>query len=107
MANQYINRSDGQMEQVMSQTAVDAAVLEFILYAIEGGFLVLCNVPIVLVIYLNSMLRSQKEYIIVASLAFADGLYGLAFLVAGILRTNLVYQGNGNFFFFLLAFEGK
>jgi hypothetical protein len=107
MANLYVNRSDGHIEQVMSQMDVDAAVLGFIASAIEGGFFVLCNFPIVLVIFLTSTLRSQKEYIIVAGLAFAYGLYGLAFLVAGILRTNLVYQGNGNILFFLLTFEGK
>uniref|UniRef100_A0A914UL16 G-protein coupled receptors family 1 profile domain-containing protein n=1 Tax=Plectus sambesii TaxID=2011161 RepID=A0A914UL16_9BILA len=88
MVVQLRNRSDGQWEQVQPQAVIDANMRNFIIYGIEGLLMTLTNFPIVLSVLRYKALRDQKEFIIVAGLAFADGFNGFAFLAAAIGRIN-------------------
>uniref|UniRef100_A0A914WNR7 G-protein coupled receptors family 1 profile domain-containing protein n=1 Tax=Plectus sambesii TaxID=2011161 RepID=A0A914WNR7_9BILA len=95
MAVQLRNRSDGQWEQVQPQAVIDANMRNYIIYGIEGLLMTLTNLPIVLSVLRYKALRDQKEFIIVAGLAFADGFHGFAYLSAAIGRINLLLKGDG------------
>uniref|UniRef100_A0A914XCZ1 G-protein coupled receptors family 1 profile domain-containing protein n=1 Tax=Plectus sambesii TaxID=2011161 RepID=A0A914XCZ1_9BILA len=88
------NRTDGQWEQVQPQAVIDANMRNFIIYGIEGLLMTLTNLPIVLSVLRYKALHDQKEFIIVAGLAFADGFNGFAFLVAAIGRINQLLNGD-------------
>uniref|UniRef100_A0A914XA79 G-protein coupled receptors family 1 profile domain-containing protein n=1 Tax=Plectus sambesii TaxID=2011161 RepID=A0A914XA79_9BILA len=88
------NRTDGQLEQVQPQAVVDTLIRNFIIYGIEGLLMTLTNIPIVLTILRYKALRDQKEFIIMAGLAFADGFNGFGYLVAAIGRVNQLLNGN-------------
>lgn len=94
-----MNRSDAcpLVPKVLnvSDDQIATYVNGFILYGIEGSILAISNFLITLVIFVYSDLRQQKEYIIVAGLAFANGLQGFAFIVAAIGRTTMIRAGNG------------
>uniref|UniRef100_A0A914WMK3 G protein-coupled receptor n=1 Tax=Plectus sambesii TaxID=2011161 RepID=A0A914WMK3_9BILA len=92
---QLRNRTDGKIEQVQPQAVIDAYMRNFIIYGIEGLLMTLTNFPIVLSVLRFKSLREQKEFIIVAGLAFADGFNGFAFLVASIGRINQLINGDG------------
>uniref|UniRef100_A0A914X9W6 G-protein coupled receptors family 1 profile domain-containing protein n=1 Tax=Plectus sambesii TaxID=2011161 RepID=A0A914X9W6_9BILA len=94
MAVQLRNRTDGQWEQVQPQAVIDANMRNFIIYGIEGLLMTLTNLPIVLSVLRYKALHDQKEFIIVAGLAFADGFNGFAFLVAAIGRINQLLNGD-------------
>lgn len=97
MVVQLRNRTDGQLEQVQPQAVIDASLRNFIIYGVEGLLMTLANLPIVLSVLRFKVLREQKEFIIVAGLAFADGFNGFAFLVASIGRVNQLLSGDGEF----------
>ena len=60
--------------------------LAYHLYIIEGAVMFLSNIWIMGAIVKYPTLRKKKTYLIMAGLAFADALAGLAYLTAGIFR---------------------
>uniref|UniRef100_A0A914XF25 G-protein coupled receptors family 1 profile domain-containing protein n=1 Tax=Plectus sambesii TaxID=2011161 RepID=A0A914XF25_9BILA len=90
-----MNRSDGLLVQNVTDEQIATYVRGFIIYGIEGCLLAISNFLITLVVFVYSDLRQQKEYIIVAGLAFANGLQGFAFIVAGIGRILMIKAGYG------------
>uniref|UniRef100_A0A914W342 Uncharacterized protein n=1 Tax=Plectus sambesii TaxID=2011161 RepID=A0A914W342_9BILA len=92
------NRSDGQLEQNVSQSQIDEFLTSYVIYGVEGLVLGVSNLLIAFVVLLYSDLRVQKEYVIVAGQSFANGLQGLAFVAAGIGRSSLINAGNGTLF---------
>uniref|UniRef100_A0A914VYX6 G-protein coupled receptors family 1 profile domain-containing protein n=1 Tax=Plectus sambesii TaxID=2011161 RepID=A0A914VYX6_9BILA len=90
-----MNRSDGLLVQNVTDEQIATYINGFVLYGIEGCVLAISNFLITLVVLVYSELRQQKEYIIVAGLAFANGLQGFAFIVACIGRIALIRAGNG------------
>ena len=61
-------------------------------YLLTGGFVVLSNGLIVLSIGRHQGLRQKKEYIMVGAMAFADFIYGMAYLSAAIQRATLIIR---------------
>lgn len=92
------NRTDGRIEQVVDQLTVNGLVVSWVLYGVEGCILTVTNFPIVLAVLLYSKLRQQKEFVIIAALALADGIAGFGFLLAAIGRIAAVQDGNGWYF---------
>uniref|UniRef100_A0A914WI51 G-protein coupled receptors family 1 profile domain-containing protein n=1 Tax=Plectus sambesii TaxID=2011161 RepID=A0A914WI51_9BILA len=90
-----MNRSDVLLVQNVTDEQITTYVRGFIIYGIEGCLLAISNFLITLVVFVYSDLRQQKEYVIVAGLAFANGLQGFAFIVAGIGRILMIKAGYG------------
>uniref|UniRef100_A0A914XBP7 Uncharacterized protein n=1 Tax=Plectus sambesii TaxID=2011161 RepID=A0A914XBP7_9BILA len=78
------NRTDGLTEQIISEEELENWIVSWILYGIEGIIMTITNFPTVLVVLFFAKLRQQKEFLIIAALAFADGVAGFAFLVAAV-----------------------
>lgn len=55
------------------------------IYVIEGAILSAFNLPVAAII-LFSVLRKQKEYIIIAGMVTTDFVLGIAFVLAGMFR---------------------
>lgn len=91
----YRNLSDGQIEEVVSQSAQDATVEQLYGYLVEGIILAFINLPIVALVAAFPILRKQKEMIMVAGISFADGFHGSALIVASIGRISLIVNGYG------------
>uniref|UniRef100_A0A914XC58 G-protein coupled receptors family 1 profile domain-containing protein n=1 Tax=Plectus sambesii TaxID=2011161 RepID=A0A914XC58_9BILA len=89
------NRTDGLNEQIISEEELENWIVSWILYGIEGIIMTITNFPIVLVVLFFAKLRQQKEFLIIAALAFADGVAGFAFLVAAVGRLIMVSKGTG------------
>uniref|UniRef100_A0A914V669 G-protein coupled receptors family 1 profile domain-containing protein n=1 Tax=Plectus sambesii TaxID=2011161 RepID=A0A914V669_9BILA len=90
-----MNRSDGLLVQNVTDEQIATFVSGFVLYGIEGSILAISNFLITLVVYVYSDLRQQKEYIIVAGLAFANGLQGVGYFIACIGRIAMIRAGYG------------
>ena len=59
-------------------------VTELFIYVVQGSVNFITNLLLVLPIVCHEALRTQNKYILVAGVAVADGLNGLAFATAGI-----------------------
>ncbi len=64
---------------------------KFYIYIVVGSTLSVTNLLIFALVARYKCLRSQKGYVIVAGLAFVDGMAGVAQLIAGIWRLTLIY----------------
>uniref|UniRef100_A0A914WFU4 G-protein coupled receptors family 1 profile domain-containing protein n=1 Tax=Plectus sambesii TaxID=2011161 RepID=A0A914WFU4_9BILA len=91
----YHNRTDGQVELVVEPEVLDQTVKKLYIYGAEGIILAIVNIPILLMVAFFPVLRKQKEMIMVAGIAFADGFHGVALIVAAIGRISLITSGNG------------
>jgi hypothetical protein len=80
-----------------ASAAVTVGLDDFALFtnAAQGFLLLLLNVPIIAVILFQRMLRQQKEYIIMAGLAFTDVLVAFGLVISGIMRSILVHNDIG------------
>uniref|UniRef100_A0A914WJ63 G-protein coupled receptors family 1 profile domain-containing protein n=1 Tax=Plectus sambesii TaxID=2011161 RepID=A0A914WJ63_9BILA len=67
----------------VTQEAIDGFIYAFSIYAILGGILMCANIPLVIVILFHKILRTQKEFVIIGGLAFADALQGIALFLSG------------------------
>uniref|UniRef100_A0A914UMH5 G-protein coupled receptors family 1 profile domain-containing protein n=1 Tax=Plectus sambesii TaxID=2011161 RepID=A0A914UMH5_9BILA len=90
-----MNRSDGLLVLNVTDAQIATYVSGFILYGVEGFILAVSNFLITLVVFVYSDLRQQKEYIIVAGLAFANGLQGFPYILSGVGRIVMIRAGNG------------
>ena len=59
-------------------------------YLLTGGVLVACNALIVATVGRHPALRRAKEYVMVASLALADLVYGMGYATAAVRRSYLI-----------------
>ena len=62
---------------------------------VQGFSLIVLNVPIIVVIFFQRVIRARKEYVIIAGLAFTDSLSGIAVFMCGIVRTIMLQSGTG------------
>ncbi|KAK0405732.1 hypothetical protein QR680_018165 [Steinernema hermaphroditum] len=69
---------------------------QLIFFIVEGVFVLLVNVPTVVVIYWVSRLRRSKDLIVLGGLCCADISHSMGFLTAGIMRINWMDNGLGN-----------
>uniref|UniRef100_A0A914VI77 G-protein coupled receptors family 1 profile domain-containing protein n=1 Tax=Plectus sambesii TaxID=2011161 RepID=A0A914VI77_9BILA len=88
-------RADNLTEEIRSKADIDSFVIGFMIYGVEGLIMTVTNFPVVFAIAMYKQLREQKEFVIVAGLALADGLYGFGFLIAAFGRIIAIEQGNG------------
>uniref|UniRef100_A0A914VE06 Uncharacterized protein n=1 Tax=Plectus sambesii TaxID=2011161 RepID=A0A914VE06_9BILA len=91
----YINRSDGQTELLVSQTVKDSLVKNLYIYSAEGLILAVVNFSVLFTILFYTILRTQKEFIIVSGLSLVNGCHGVALIVAAVGRICLIESGNG------------
>uniref|UniRef100_A0A1I8AWW8 G_PROTEIN_RECEP_F1_2 domain-containing protein n=1 Tax=Steinernema glaseri TaxID=37863 RepID=A0A1I8AWW8_9BILA len=61
-----------------------------------GVFVLVVNVPTVIIIYLVSRLRRSKDLIVLGGLCCADISHSMGFLTAGIMRIHWMDNGQGN-----------
>ncbi len=73
-------------------TPLGAAYFNWI-YVVEGSILAVSNLTICLLICRYQALRRQKGYVIISALALADGMAGVAQLIAGVWRLLLIRRG--------------
>lgn len=74
-----------------NRTTASLDVGSYYAYVIEGAILLFFNLFLALVIIITKRLRSQKEYIIIASNMLFDAAFGLAYFIAGIYRLHIYY----------------
>uniref|UniRef100_A0A914VGP5 Uncharacterized protein n=1 Tax=Plectus sambesii TaxID=2011161 RepID=A0A914VGP5_9BILA len=91
----YINRSDGQIELLVSQAVKDGMVKNLYIYGAEGLILAVVNFPVLFTILFFTILRTQKEFIIVSGLSLVNGCHGVALIVTAVGRISLIESGNG------------
>jgi hypothetical protein len=65
-------------------------------YIVEGAILLFFNLYLALVILFTKRLRSEKEYVVIASNMMFDAAFGLAYLSAGISRLHIYYTEECN-----------
>uniref|UniRef100_A0A914V0Z5 Uncharacterized protein n=1 Tax=Plectus sambesii TaxID=2011161 RepID=A0A914V0Z5_9BILA len=88
------NRTDGLQELVPLSGQLDSWIQTSIVYAVEGAVIAAVSLPYVIVVALCSTLREQKEYVIFAALSFAYSLFGIGYMIAGIVRSIVLFNGN-------------
>jgi hypothetical protein len=62
---------------------------------VQGFSLIVLNVPIIIVVLFQRVIRARKEYVVIAGLAFTDTLTGIAVCMSGIARTIMLQSGTG------------
>ncbi|KAK0405695.1 hypothetical protein QR680_018143 [Steinernema hermaphroditum] len=67
---------------------------EALFYVSEGILIVTANLPVALVIFFSSKFKNAREFTFIGGLCLADAIYGLAFLLAGLLKTHVNAVGN-------------
>uniref|UniRef100_A0A914CTS5 Uncharacterized protein n=1 Tax=Acrobeloides nanus TaxID=290746 RepID=A0A914CTS5_9BILA len=65
-------------------------------YVVEGAILLFFNLYLALVIFFTKRLRSQKEYVVIASNMMFDAIFGLGYFIAGIYRLQIYYTEQCN-----------
>jgi hypothetical protein len=80
------------MYQNLSASSID--YVHYYVYSIEGLLLLLLNLPLAVVIFINNELRDQKEYVLFALSMIFDAIFGFTYLYAGIFRLLIYYTDN-------------
>lgn len=66
--------------------------VSYYFYVVEGLILMLLNIPIAMIIFMNSNLRCQKEFIIFAFSMVFDAIFGFSYLYCGVFRLLFYYN---------------
>lgn len=65
--------------------------IQYYTYSIEGAVLIMLNLPLALIVFLNKRLREQKEYVMFALTMIFDVIFGFTYLYAGVFRLVIYY----------------
>lgn len=88
MLNSHLNKTDVIYSEIPT-TKMDYEAYYF--YTVEGGILMLLNIPIAIVILITPNLRCQKEFVIFAFCMLFDAIFGFTYFYAGIFRLIIYY----------------
>ncbi|CAJ0947749.1 unnamed protein product, partial [Mesorhabditis belari] len=68
----------------------------YTLYIVISGAIIICDIPFILLIFINKHLRHQKELVIVGFMCVADTAHAVAFLISGAVRLWIALSNLGS-----------